>query len=88
MSRNCLLLGFTVDRSEIVEALAGLIADGLASAYLLSGYGPSRKLDGMPPLEVVEEDFTTYFYITKKGLDFHLSDDTFPFNDDGQPQRE
>jgi hypothetical protein len=32
----------------------------------------------MPPLDVVEEDFKTYFYITKKGMDLHLSDGVEP----------
>jgi len=32
--------GLTIDRSEIVDALAGLIEDGLAKAYLLSGTAP------------------------------------------------
>jgi len=35
----------------------------------------------MPTLGVVGEDFKTYFYITKNGVDFHLSDDTWwPFD--------
>jgi len=37
----------------------------------------------MPPLDVVEENFETYFYITKKGMDLHLSDDSWwPFGND------
>jgi hypothetical protein len=37
----------------------------------------------MPKVDIVEEYFTTYFYITRKGIDFHLSDDTWwPFDDD------
>ena len=36
----------------------------------------------MPPIGPVEEDFRTYFYITKKGMDLHLSDDSWwPFDD-------
>jgi hypothetical protein len=79
-------LGFAVERSEIVRALAELVADGLASAYLLSGTEPcSIELQGMPPLDVVEENFETYFYITRKGMDFHLSDDTWwPFDEEGE----
>ena len=62
--------GLTIERSEVVEALASLIADGLAKAYVLPG--PERspfsgELPGMPPLDDVEEYFRTYFYITKKG---------------------
>lgn len=67
-------LDLTVERSEIVDALAGLIEEGLAKAYVLSGRQPfSTELQGMPSLDVVEEDFKTYFYITKKGMD-HLSE--------------
>ena len=84
-------LGLTVERSDIVDALEGLIKDGLAKAYLLSGtMGPdpfAGELSGMPPLDVVEEDFQTYFYITKKGMDFHLADDTWwPFDDEAEPK--
>jgi hypothetical protein len=36
----------------------------------------------MPAIGPVEEDFRTYFYITKKGMDLHLSDDSWwPFDD-------
>ncbi len=69
--------GLAVERPEIVEALAGLIEDGLAKAYLLPGTNRdpfSGELPGMPPMDDVEEDFKTYFYITKKGMDLHLSD--------------
>ena len=67
--------GLAIERSEIVDALAGLIDDGLAKAYLLSGTAPfSTELHAMPSLDVIEEDFRTYFYITKKGTDFQLSD--------------
>jgi hypothetical protein len=51
-------LGFTIARSEIVDALAGLVADGLAKAYLLSSTVPYRtELPGMPPLDFIEEYF-------------------------------
>jgi hypothetical protein len=69
--------GLTIERSEVVDALAWLIADGMATAYLLSSTGPSVELPGMPPVDEVEEYFKTYFYITKKGMDLHLSDDTW-----------
>jgi len=60
--------GLAIKRSEIVDALAGLIQDGLAKAYLLSPFEPfSTELEGMPPLDVIEQDFETYFYVTKKG---------------------
>jgi hypothetical protein len=39
----------------------------------------------MPVLDVIEEDFETYFYATKKGIDLQLSGDTrWPFNDQGE----
>jgi len=82
------MLGLAIARSDVVDALAGLIADGLAKAYLLSCREPhSTELQGMPSLEVVEENFTTYFDITQKGMDLHLSDDTWwPFGNDEQSQ--
>jgi hypothetical protein len=81
-------LGLSIDRSEIVDALAHLIEEGLAKAYLLSSKEPcSTEILGMPALDVVEEDFKTYFYITQKGRDLHLSDDTWwPFDDNGKPR--
>jgi hypothetical protein len=81
-------LGLTIERSEIVDAMAGLIKDGLAKAYLLSGREPfSTELQGMPAINLVEEDFKTYFYITKKGMDLQLRDDTWwPFNDEHEPR--
>ncbi len=81
-------LGMTIERSEVVDALAWLIQDGLAKAYRLSGTKPfAIELEGMPPLDVVEEDFKTYFWATKEGLDIHLSDDSWwPFDDDGNPK--
>jgi hypothetical protein len=46
--------------------------------------GPPPEFQGMPPIEVVEEHFRTYFFATKKGMDLHLSDDAWwPFDDDG-----
>ena len=38
----------------------------------------------MPPLDVLEEHFRTYFYVTDKGVEFHEADATWwPFDDDG-----
>lgn len=74
-------LGLSVERSDIVGALAELIKSGLAKAYLLSGTGPAKELEGMPSLEAVELNFQTYFYITKKGTDLHRSEDKWwPFD--------
>ena len=89
VAEDCSKLGFVLERSEIVKALAGLVEDGLAKAYDLR-HLPNRdpfsgELPSMPPLDQVEEDFKTYFYITKSGMDFHLSDDTWwPFDEDGE----
>jgi hypothetical protein len=82
-------LGLSIDRSEILDALRGLIGDGLAKAYLSSGKEPfSTEIEGVPALDVIEEHFKTYFYITEKGKAFNLSDDTWwPFDDDGSPRR-
>jgi len=78
--------GLTIERSEVVNTLAGLIEDGLAKAYLLSGSVKdpfSGELQGMPPMDAIEEDFKTYFYITKKGTDFCRADDTWwPFDEE------
>jgi hypothetical protein len=80
--------GLTVERPEVVEALASLIEDGFAKAYRLGDQDPSSGgLQGMPPMEVIEEDFKTYFYRTKKGLDLHnlhRSDGTWPFDDEDE----
>jgi hypothetical protein len=43
------------------------------------------ELPGMPSMDIVEENFQTYFYITKKGMDFHLADDSWwPSDDEAQ----
>lgn len=42
----------------------------------------------MPPLDTVEEDFKTYFYITEEGMDFHRSDDSwFPWDEEDHADR-
>jgi hypothetical protein len=76
--------GLTIERPEIVNVLAELINDGLAKAYLLSGTAPhATELGGMPPIDIPEGDFKTYFYITKKGMGLHLFDDPWwPFDDE------
>jgi hypothetical protein len=92
VTRDGSKFGLTIERSDIVDALKGLIEHGLAKAYLLSGtMGPdpfAGELPGMPALDVVEEDFQTYFYITKNGMDFHLADDSWwPFDDEAEPPK-
>ncbi|HSP68319.1 MAG TPA: hypothetical protein VLN48_11365 [Bryobacteraceae bacterium] len=83
VAKGAVKCGLSIERSEIVDALAGLIEDGLAKAYLLSTREPfSTELQGMPPLDVIEEYFETYFYITKKGKNLLLSDATRSLVDD------
>ncbi len=75
--------GLTIDRSEVVNALAGLVGDGLATAYRFAGE-ESVDIEGMPPLDTVEEDFVTYFRATEKGMELHLSDQPgWPFDESG-----
>jgi hypothetical protein len=78
--------GLVIERSEIVNVLTRLIQDGLAKAYVLSPFEPfSTELQGMPALDVIEADFETYFYATKKGIDLRLSRwRSCPFDDEGE----
>jgi hypothetical protein len=40
----------------------------------------------MPSLNQVEQDFRTYFYITKEGMELHRSDTPgWPFDGDDEP---
>ncbi len=77
----------TITRAEVVNALAGLVSEGLAKAYHLSPWpdDPSAgELPGMPEMDEIEENFRTYFYITEKGMALHLADDDpWPLDDDG-----
>jgi hypothetical protein len=86
VTRDGAKLGLTIGRSDVVTALTELIEYGLAKAYLLSGTvrDPfAGELPGMPALDVVEEYFATYFYITAKGMEFHRADDSWwPYDDD------
>src|SRR5690242_5287474 len=66
--------GLSVERAEVVHNLRALVEAGLAKAYDLScatGDPFSGELGGMPPLDVPEEDFRTYFYPTRKGMEVH-----------------
>lgn len=77
--------GLTINRSQVVEAIRGLVEAGLARAYELSGRDPfSVELPDMPPLDVEEENFKTYFYVTERGMDFHEADGSWwPLDDLG-----
>lgn len=88
IARECEKLGIVVERPDIVSALRELMADGLARAYILSSTEPAQECSSMPLVDVVEEAFKTYFYITPKGMALHLSDDTWwPFDEEGNPRR-
>ncbi|MGA1994826.1 MAG: hypothetical protein ABSH45_03515 [Bryobacteraceae bacterium] len=80
--------GLAVHRSDVLEALCGLVGTGLAKAYHLSGTDRdpfSGEIQGMPSLAIPEKDFRTYFYVTKQGTDFHLADSTWwPLDDGGE----
>lgn len=76
--------GLTIRRHDVIKALRNLVEAGLAKAYELSARDPfSREIEGMPQLDVVEEGFKTYFYVTKKGMAFHEADRSWwPLNSD------
>jgi len=78
--------GLTVERREIVEALAQLLERGWAKAYIMAETAPSsRELQEMPSLDIIEEHFKTYFYITKKGKEIQLADESWwPFDEQGK----
>jgi hypothetical protein len=88
VARNGSKCGLAIDRPEVIETLRGLAEDGLVKAYDLtaSGGNPfSGELPCMPSLEVVEEDFRTYFYITKDGMDIQRADASeWPFDAEGE----
>ena len=76
--------GIDITRSEVVHALTKLVEDGLAKAYRLSTTKPhSTELEGMPPLDEVEEFFETYFFITPEGMEVHMADDWWPLDEHG-----
>lgn len=84
VARDCAKLGLSVARSDVVRALAELVGSELAKAYCLRSNLPGPiELTGMPPIDVVETYFETFFYITEKGMAFHKSDDSWwPFDDE------
>lgn len=86
VARDCARLGLSIERDEIVKTVSELVRDGLAKAYDLSAYNKdpfSGELSGMPPVDIIEEDFKTYFYVTKKGSELQTSDYSWsPFDDD------
>jgi hypothetical protein len=89
---QALKCGLTIQRSDIVRTLQELVQGGLAKAYDLSSSGTdpfSGEIAGIPPLDVVEEDFKTYFYVTHQGQECHKADAIWwPFDDDGSVHRD
>ena len=83
LSRDAMRFGFHIERQEVIKVLRDLVSEGFAHAYLLSSFEPlAVKLDSMPSLEEVEEDFKTYFLITPAGREFDRSDESWwPFDD-------
>jgi hypothetical protein len=70
----------TIERFDVVEALQKLIAQGLEKAYVLPGPAKNPfpgELEGMPSLEIVEENFRAYFYATRMGIGLQLSNDSW-----------
>jgi hypothetical protein len=77
--------GITITRGEIVEALTELVKSGLAKAEHLSPWpGESVEVEGMPTMDEIEEFFKTYFFITERGMEVHLSNGPrWPRDDEG-----
>lgn len=80
--RRC---GLAITRQEVVEGLRMLVEHGFAKAYDLSVRGASPfsgELQGMPDPEIIDSD-STYFYITKSGMDLHRANaQWWPFDDE------
>jgi hypothetical protein len=87
VARDMAVCGMKVTRAEVVTALRGLVGDGFAKAYTLSGRmrDPfAGELKSMPAIDEPEEDFSTYFYVTPEGLALHEADGSwYPFDDEG-----
>jgi hypothetical protein len=71
--------GYVIDREEVIAALAWLIDQGFARAYYLPSNVP---VEGMPPRHEIDQQMKVWFWVTKKGMEFHNADDSWwPFND-------
>jgi hypothetical protein len=77
--------GMTISVHEILQALADLVAAGLAKPYRLSN--GVKGIDGMPPAGEIgspdEPDVEdAFFWITKKGMKIHVAEcPDWPFDD-------
>jgi len=52
---------------EIIDALIGLICDGLVQAFALSPWTSAVAVDGVPPENELDQ---YYYYLTQKGHRF------------------
>lgn len=78
VNRDGELLGITVVRAEVVEVLRELFEDGLVRAWRLASRPPHAvQLSYMPPLDVPETNFKTYFDLSPEGMRVHLADDSW-----------
>lgn len=80
--------GLTIEKAEIVQALAELLEIGWAKAYRLHNDGRSKWAElreGMPSPEEMEDPMGAWFYITEAGMKAELADWTpWPFDDEGE----
>jgi hypothetical protein len=70
VAKECAKLGWVIERSDIVSALAELIEGGLAKAYQLSGTEEPEELPGMLSLDVVKDYFKHTSVARKRDLTF------------------
>jgi hypothetical protein len=84
---NSARIGLTIEESEVIEGLGGLIQSGLAKAYRLTPTARKpRALLRMPPLSQIKH---YYFIATPKGMDLQVSDRTWcPFDDDDEVRKD
>ncbi len=84
IEKQCRILGakcnLTFASSEVSEALAHLIKNGLVKSFWLSTRGPAREIEGVP----IEADLPrAYFFQTEEGKLVHAAN-FWPFDDSDQ----
>ena len=79
--------GLTVEKEEIVRALAELVELGWAKAYYLGLKSGIEEIQGMPSLEEMEDFNGAWFYITEAG---RRAQDSYPypFDDKGEMKKD
>jgi hypothetical protein len=78
VAENASGLGFTIERADVINALSNLVARGLAKCYIISGAEPfAAELEGMPSLDVAEQNHRTFFLATHEGTVFDNSNDSW-----------